>query len=299
MAEHYHARFDLARIGYDDLLWNGEFWIQIYDPEKNPEQNYGKGCHSDHLLGQWWAHVLDLGPMLSPERLKQAVQSIIQYNFRQNFYGHKQVPRIYASDDEAGLLICSWPHGGRPQVPTLYSDEIWTGIEYEVAALCLYEGLTEEALVVLRAVRHRYNGERRNPWNDVECGDHYARALSSWALLDAACGYHYDASTGSLTIAPRFGSAEGFRAFFLTATAWGSVSIDSDEHTKVCSLRSDWGRLELNELTLPAEAAANADAVLENMSIPSAAVVREGYLHIRFAETVRLPAGETLRLRLS
>lgn len=298
LAAQYRARFEQGRRGYDDLLWNGEFWIQIYDPEKNPEQNYGKGCHSDHLLGQWWAYVLGLGPVLSPDRLRLAVQSILKYNLRQNFHNHKQIPRVYASDDEAGLLICSWPHGGRPEVPTLYSDEIWTGIEYEVAALCLYEGLTEEALQILRTVRHRYNGERRNPWNDVECGDHYARALSSWALLDAACGYHYDASTASLTIAPRLKTEEGFRAFFLTATAWGTAEITGMASERVIQLHTVWGELRLDTLRL---SGVDADAVARvGDTILSSATETEGDLTtLRFASTACISADAHLEVRMS
>ena len=296
LAGQYRERFEKGRVGYDDLLWNGEFWIQIYDPEKNPEQNYGKGCHSDHLLGQWWAYVLDLGPVLSPERLRQAVQSIVKYNFRENFHGHKQIPRVYASDDEAGLLICSWPHGGRPEVPTLYSDEIWTGIEYEVAALCLYEGLTEEALAVLRAVRQRYSGERRSPWNDVECGDHYARALSSWALLDAACGYRYDASTASLTIAPRLGAEEDFRTFFLTADAWGTAEILKTENARIFRLKTEWGEIVLNSLSAASEGATAAQIYLGETPLASELKVHGDWMHLHLTEAVRVPAGSHLEI---
>lgn len=298
LAAQYRERFERGSKGYDALLWNGEFWIQIYDPEKNPEQNYGKGCHSDHLLGQWWAHVLGLGYTLPQERVKQAVQSMIRYNFRQNFYGHKQIPRIYASDDEAGLLICSWPHGGRPTVPTLYSDEIWTGIEYEVAALCLYEGLTNEALELLRAVRHRYNGERRSPWNDVECGDHYARAMSSWALLDAACGYQYDASTATLTIAPRLTAEQGFRAFFLTDTAWGTAEITWEEEEKIVRLHPVWGHLKLNAICL-ADRIARADARAGDTIIDSEIETGGEQTCLRFASPVSLAADTDLEVRLS
>jgi non-lysosomal glucosylceramidase len=124
----YRERFDEGSRGYDDLLWNGDYYIQIYDAEKNPEQNYGKGCHSDQLFGQWWALCLGLGHVLSPQRVRVALDSMVRYNLRDNFEGHKQQPRQFASDDEPGLLVCSWPHGERPSVPTLYSDEVWTGI---------------------------------------------------------------------------------------------------------------------------------------------------------------------------
>ncbi len=297
LAEQYRERYEKGRQGYDDLLWNGEYWIQIYDPEKNPEQNYGKGCHSDHLLGQWWAHILGLGHVLPPERVRKAVESIVKYNFRENFFGHKQVPREFASDDEPGVLICSWPHGGRPEVPTLYSDEIWTGIEYEVAALCLYEGMPEEGLAILRAVRSRYNGKRRSPWNDVECGDHYARAMSSWALLDAACGYQYDASTASLSLAPRLG-ADSFRAFFITATAWGTASIAQEAGARVVRLQPVWGELELKTLILPHTGAAQVNAQVAEAAIPCTLQAEGDSARLTFAEPVRVPQDGRLAIRL-
>lgn len=298
LAAQYHERYEKGRTGYDDLLWNGEYWIQLYDAEKYPEQNYGKGCHSDHLLGQWWAHVLGLGYVLPPERVKTAVKSMLKYSFRGNFVGHKQVPRIYASDDESGLLMCSWPHGGRPEVPTLYSDEVWTGIEYEVAGLCLYEGLIEEALTILRAVRHRYNGARRSPWNDVECGDHYARAMSSWALLDAACGYQYDAATATLTVAPRVGG-DAFRAFFITASAWGSLALTQEANGLTAQLRVDWGEAKLQELRLPFSSAQQVTATLNGTDIPCSSAADGTLIHIQFDSPVSIPTGQELSVRLT
>ena len=184
------------------------------------------------------------------------MDSILRYNLRENFVGHKQLPRKFACDDEPGLLMCSWPHGDRPKVPTLYSDEIWTGIEYEVAALCLYAGRTDDALKILRSVRQRYNGARRSPWNDVECGDHYARALSSWALLDAAAGYDYDAGTQSLTIAPRL-AADDFRAFFVTAAGWGTASLRREASRCTVTLAVAWGAVDLRTLRVACPSAAS------------------------------------------
>ena len=297
-AESYRERYEKGRTGYDDLLWNGEYWIQIYDPAANPEQNYGTGCHSDHLFGQWWAHNLGLGHVLSGERVRQAAQSIVKYNFRANFEWHKQQPRVYACDDEPGLLICSWPQGGRPPVPTLYSDEIWTGIEYEVAALCFYEGMTEEGLSILRAVRQRYNGERRSPWNDVECGDHYARALSSWALLDAACGYQYDASTNALTIQPRIREDE-FRAFCITATGWGTASICRSGQTLTTRLRAAWGTMQIAVLTLPATGATTVTAQLNGSALRCAITADGEGTRLQFETPVVIGAEQELTVELN
>jgi uncharacterized protein (DUF608 family) len=298
LAAQYRERYEKGRQVLDELLWNGEYWIQIYDAEKYPEQNFGKGCHADHLLGQWWAYILGLGDVLPPERVRTAIESIVKYDFRQNFVGHKQIPRVFVSDDEAGVLMCSWPHGGRPETPTLYSDEVWTGIEYEVAGLCLYQGMTEEALAILRAVRQRYNGARRSPWNDVECGDHYARAMSSWALLDAAGGYQYVAATASLTIAPRLGG-DDFRAFCITETAWGTVSLTRKDKEQTLNLQVAWGEALLSVVTIACPGATGAVVQLDDSMIPSTLEIIGDMAHIRLEMPVRVPADHRLTIRLT
>jgi non-lysosomal glucosylceramidase len=298
LAASYRQRYEQARAGYDQLLWGGEYWIQIYDPEQHPEQNYGKGCHSDHLFGQWWAHCLGLGHIFPEERVRTAVQSIVKYNGRENFQGHVQKPRQFVSDDEPGLLICSWPHGGRPQVPTLYSDEIWTGIEYEVAALCIYEGFIDEGLAILRATRSRYNGARRSPWNDIECGDHYIRAMSSWALLDAICGYQYDAAAGRLQIAPKVGDGE-FRAFFITDSAWGSVSISIEGDNCILQLKPVWGTLKLKEVVAAHREVAQAEAHLEDRLVDCSLTAADEAAHVSFSEFLQVEAGHQLTIRFA
>ena len=298
LAAQYRERFEKGRPGYDDLLWNGEFWIQIYDPEKNPEQNYGKGCHSDHLLGQWWAHILDLGPVLPPERLRQAVESIFKYNFRENFFGHKQTPRVYACDDELGLLICSWPHGGRPEVPTLYSDEIWTGIEYEVAALCLYEGLTEEALadpaggaaaLQRRAAQSLERCRVRRPLRprDVQLGAPGRRLRLPVRRLHGVTDHR---------AAPR--TEEDFRAFFLTATAWGTAEITGTAGERVIQLHTVWGELRLDTLRFIG-AGADAEARVGDTLLFSTMETEGDLTALRFASTACISAGASLEVRMS
>jgi hypothetical protein len=128
--------------------------------------------------------------------------------------------RTYALNDERGLLLCSWPKGGRPPLPFVYSDEVWTGIEYHVASHLIYEGMIEEGLTVAKAVRDRYDGLRRNPWDEVECGHHYARAMSSWGLLPALTGFSYSGVEKRLEFAPKI-NAEDFASFWSTGSGWG------------------------------------------------------------------------------
>ncbi|GBC98553.1 hypothetical protein HRbin17_01066 [bacterium HR17] len=219
-------RFERGRAGYIQRCWNGEFFINAYDaPGASPdvyEQNncWGRGCHSDQLLGQWWACVLGLGDLLPEETVKTALWSIFRYNWRKSLRGFQHSQRVFAEGDESGLLICTWPNGGRPQRPILYCDEVWTGIEYEVAALLLWNGMTDEALRLVEGARNRYTGAKRNPFAEEECGHYYIRALSSWSLLLAAMGFGCDGHAGTLQFAPAL-SPSAFRAPFAAGTCWG------------------------------------------------------------------------------
>jgi uncharacterized protein (DUF608 family) len=196
LAQHYRARFELGSKNYDDLCWNGEYYTQAVDLAEYTEQQFGTGCHMDQLLGQWWAHALNLGYVLPSEHVRTAVENIFTFNRREGFSRADQRPRVYVDERDRGLYICTWPHGGRPEVPTQYSDEVWSGLEYPVAGLLLFEDRVAPALTMLEDVRDRHDGTRRSPWNEVECGDHYVRPMASWTLLEAAAGYQYDATGG-------------------------------------------------------------------------------------------------------
>ena len=167
-----------------------------------PKYQYGTGCLADQLLGQYLAHVTGLGYVLDSSHVKRAMHSIFKNNFKPSMVSWANVQRTYAVNDEAGLVLCTWPRGDRPSLPFPYCDEVWTGFEYQVAASLIYNDLVDEGLKVVKAARDRYNGLHRNPWDEEECGHHYARAMSSWALLLALSGFHYDGVTGVMAFAP-------------------------------------------------------------------------------------------------
>jgi hypothetical protein len=226
-ASRWRAVREAGMKNQDAKLWNGEYYIQF--PETPPARDYGNGCASDQLLGQWWAHQIGLGYLYPPERVRQAMRAIMHHNFREKFAGFKQDPRRYIPDDEGGLLICTWPHNDRPKPFMLYSDEVWTGIEYSTAGLMVYESLIEDARRVVKMARSRYDGRRRdglnsgpggNPFNELECGKFYARALSSWSLLIASQGLVLDGPAGVLGFKPRW-QPEDHRSFFTVAEGWG------------------------------------------------------------------------------
>ncbi len=255
-AKKYRRIFDTGRLKLDEQTWNGEYYIQVYDKAVEEKYQLGNGCLSDQVLGQWMAHVVDLGYVLPEEKVKSSVSSIYKYNFKETLSEHYNPQRIFALGDEAGLLLCSWPRGNRPALPFVYSDEVWTGIEYQVAAHLIYEGFIDEGLNIVRAVRNRYDGERRNPWNEVECGHHYARAMASWSLLTALSGFHYSAPEQKISFHPAI-NERNFTCFWSAGPGWGIYNQRLYSNAIRAEIRMLYGmKNSLKVFSLPAPNAA-------------------------------------------
>ncbi len=185
----------------DENLFNGRYYIQKIQPPKgdvlrmttlseeyrNPTLRFqvGNGCLIDQLVGQYKANRAGLGDLLDRSHIRTALEHIFKYNYRANFRDHYNNMRTFAQGDESGTLICTWPDGDRPDAPLSYWSECMTGFEYQLAVLLLDYGFPREAEIVVKAVRGRHNGANRNPFNEPECGSYYARAMASWALLEA------------------------------------------------------------------------------------------------------------------
>jgi len=226
LARELHELFELGSTAYDEALFNGEYYVQKLEADDPTDFQWVEGCLSDQVIGQWWAHELDLGYILPREHVVSALRAVVRHNLRTGFRDFANPYRIYADQDDTGLLMCSWPTGGRPEVPTRYADEVWSGVEYQVAAHCLREGLQEEGEAILSGLWKRHDGRRRNPYNEIECGDHYVRAMAGWSVLEALTGYQYDASTGAI----RFRRGGGDSNWpFVGSTGWGSVSMTDSE----------------------------------------------------------------------
>ncbi|MBL8162797.1 MAG: hypothetical protein JNJ61_12490, partial [Anaerolineae bacterium] len=214
----------------DEQLWNGEYYIQrLEDVDAYPYQ-HGLGCLSDQLLGQAHAEFLGLGDLLPREHVTAALQSIYKYNFRRDFTDHINMQRTFVLNDESGLILCTWPYGGEPRFPFPYSDEVWTGIEYHVAAHLIALGSVETGLALVQAVRDRHDGQRRSPWNEVECGHHYARSMASWMLLLALTGFRVDPLQREMRFAP-IETDKAFKFFWSNGQAWGSLVWDGAAYT--------------------------------------------------------------------
>lgn len=192
---------------------------------EGPKYQVGSGCLSDGVWGAWLAQLCGLETVQDREHIRSHLAAVYRHNFKSSLWDHANPQRPgYALGDEAGLLLCTWPNGGRPTLPFVYSDEVWTGIEYQVASHLITEGMVKEGLALVEAVRSRYDGHVRNPWNEYECGSYYARAMSSYALLIALSGFRYSAVTHTLTLTPRL-DIDPFCCFFSTASGWGTLVI--------------------------------------------------------------------------
>jgi non-lysosomal glucosylceramidase len=223
LAAKYADAFARSAARLDEWLWNGEYYVQRLADVDRHKYQHGLGCLSDQLLGQQLAHLYGLGYLADPERIKSAIHAVFRHNFRTDFHEHANCQRTYVFNDEKGLLMCSWPEGGRPKLPFVYSDEVWTGVEYQVAVHLIYEGLIDEGLTIVKAVRDRQDGFKRNPWNEVECGHHYVRSMSSWGLLIALSGFQFDMVRKEMSFNPVV-NKDAFTAFWSTGLAWGTYA---------------------------------------------------------------------------
>ena len=233
----------------------------------------------------------------------------MKHNFREKFAGFKQDPRRYVVDADGGLIICTWPRGGRPNPFILYADEAWTGIEYAAAGAMVYEGLIDEARQIVRTARSRYDGRRRdglnsgpggNPFNELECGKFYARAMSSWSLLIASQGLILEGPKGILGFKPRW-QPEDHRSFFTAPDGWGLFVQQRKNGEQTARIEIRHGRLRLRELVFALPKAAAATAVVTIAGQPTAATLSQTGIDARlvFEQEVVVPEGAVVETKFS
>jgi uncharacterized protein (DUF608 family) len=247
----YEALMDKSKIYMETKLFDGEYFIQNIqwkglnadDPTKvqafnsgysdealkileaeGPKYQYGKGCLSDGILGSWMSLVCGMPETIDKTKVTSHLNAVHKYNLKHDLREHANPQRpTFALGNEGGLLLCSWPKGGKLQLPFVYSDEVWTGIEYQVAAHLMFEGEVEKALEIVRTCRDRYNGKIRNPFNEYECGAWYARAMASYALLEGLTGVRYDAVDKTIYFDSRIGN--DFVSFLSTNNGFANVGL--------------------------------------------------------------------------
>ncbi|SEO88659.1 GH116 family glycosyl-hydrolase [Paenibacillus sp. OV219] len=268
-ADEYAGLFEQGKKWTDEHLFNGEYYVQQIDltdrsmvegyedrvadyywNEESGELKYqiGDGCGVDQVIAQWHANLSGLGEIFDPVQTKQALRSIYSYNYRV-VGDYFNAWRLFSLNDEAGLIICSWPKAdSMPRIPLTYNQETMNGFEYQAAIHMIQEGMVQEGMEIVRAIRARYDGERRNPWNEFECGSHYARSMASYALLPAFSGFEYDMVEGMIGFNPVQTSEDGqFTAFWSLDSGWGTVRITR----KNVELHVLYGTLSIRTLRLP------------------------------------------------
>lgn len=221
--QRYAAAFEKGRQKADELMYNGEYYIQVVEEPDKYKYQFGKGCLSDQLLGQFLAYMAGIGGILPKDHVKSAMEAVFCYNYKTDFYHTDSVHRAYAINGEHGMVVATWPEGGRPEFPLSYAGEVWTGVEYEVAVNLIYSGLIEEGLTIVKSVRDRYDGYKRNPFSEIESGHHYCRAMASWGLLNALLGLESDMYHRTLSIRPVI-LGDDISSFFICGKAWGVYS---------------------------------------------------------------------------
>lgn len=224
--------------------FGGDYSAEAVDilKEEGPKYQYGKGCLSDGILGAWIGSMCALPPFVDDQKVRSHLLAVHRYNLKTSLLEHANPQRpAYAVGNEGGLLLCTWPKGGKLSLPFVYSDEVWTGIEYQVAAHLMEMGQVQEGLDIVRLCRNRYDGRVRNPFNEYECGHWYARAMSSYGMLQALTGVRYDAVDRTLHIRSRVGD---FTSFLSTATGFGTVTLKAGKP----SLSVVYGRIEADTI---------------------------------------------------
>jgi uncharacterized protein (DUF608 family) len=236
-------------------LYDGEYFIQIEDPAHKKEVGIGPGCYIDQVFGQSWAHQVGLGRIFDKDKQLSALRALWKYNFVPNvgpFRDEFKKGRWYALTGDAGLLMCTWPKGGQnPNFKShwqyMYFNECMSGFEWQVASHMVHEGMLKEGLAISRAIHDRYDASMRNPYNEIECSDHYSRAMASYGVFVSISGFEYHGPSGYIAFSPRL-TPEDFRSAFITAQGWGTFSQKRKGWTQTETLTLNYGQLDLKQM---------------------------------------------------
>lgn len=313
-SQEYHELFERGRQWIDANLFSGEFFIQEirrftmdqihpslqigtsgFKPD-DPQFQVGKGCLIDQLMGQYLAHVMNLGLLVSAEHVQKAIDSIYRYNYKRTLLEHDNVERTFALNDEAAMVICDYGHGARPHIPFPYFAEVMTGFEHSTAALMIYSGMVSQGIECIDNIRARYDGEKRNPWDEAECGHHYARAMASWSSVVASSGWDYDGKLQSFSAVPRV-PHKTFSCFWSNGTGWGVFSYQPVDQGTRFDLKVISGKLNFRACEISA-AGKTTNASVDGRHLDHKTAGTGGKLNFRFAAPLSLNETQSLRLEV-
>jgi non-lysosomal glucosylceramidase len=307
-ADRYRKIRESGSRKQDATLFDGDYYIQI--PDKDAQQDYGRGCHIDQLLGQWWAHQLDLGMLYPEDHVKTALRSLFRWNFQKHFHGIRQLPRQFVADDDPGLQMITWPKGGKPAGHTQYASEVMSGFEYSAAAEMVHMGLLREGFTVLRGASIRYDGRMRkgveawgwngNPFCDDECGKFYARTMSIWSVLLACQGFSGEGPAGRIGFRPVWEPGR-HKSFFSAAEGWGLFSQERRAGSQVDELEVASGKLSVKELVFEVREGRKVRKVAVTAGaaeIPSSFEQSGVEVRIRLEKALTVEAGSRLTIRM-
>ncbi len=294
----------------DKYLFNGEYYIHRPDKEKGREKlgSYNT-CHIDQVFGQSWAYQVGLGRIQDQKKTLSALRALWKYNYTPDVGPYIKVHkggRPYALPGEGGMVMNTnpknepKPYGEKVTWQLGYFHECMSGFEYQVAAHMIAEGMTDEGLVLVHSIHDRYHAAKRNPFNEIECSDHYARAMASYGAFITACGFEYHGPKGYMKFAPKW-NQENFKAPFTAAEGWGTYAQQQTGGKMFCSLQPKYGKLQLKTLGLEAPKGKGYKSVnvkLNGTKI-SASVKQKGQnVLISFNDRVVIPANQLLEITL-
>ncbi|MBO5199074.1 MAG: hypothetical protein J6B85_11230 [Lachnospiraceae bacterium] len=260
--EEYLEIFERGKQWVEKNLWNGEYFYQKIDLNdlaqldvyENCERYYnyetgevnfqlGEGSITEQVVAQWHANLLGLGELFNKDMVRSALQAIYRYNYKKSMKEIFNPCRIFAYADEPGVIMCEWNDSVRkPILPLPYSREVMTGFEYQAAIHMISEGLTGQGEEIIQAVRGRYDGRKRNPWNEIECGSNYAWSLSSYSALLVYSGFVFNMQRKEIGFRPVVSG--DCRFFWSVNDAWGTYERQ-DGHEVIRIL---YGSLPLKRL---------------------------------------------------
>ncbi|MCX8490918.1 MAG: GH116 family glycosyl-hydrolase [Cyclobacteriaceae bacterium] len=293
----------------EEKLFNGEYFIHRPDAEKGRSRlgSYNT-CHIDQVYGQSWAHQVGLGRILDREKTLSALKSLWKYNFTPDvgpYIKEHTGGRPYAIAGEGGMILNSnpkneeKPYGDNVTWQLGYFHECMSGFEHQVAAHMMAEGMVDEALILTRMIHDRYHAAKRNPFNEIECSDHYARAMASYGTFISACGFEYHGPKGYIRFAPKI-TPENFSAPFVTAEGWGTYSQQENQLNFTAQLSVKHGKLNVKSLSFqPTGSSSIVKVRVKGKSIVARFIKRENQVSIELSDWITLSVLDKLEVEIS